>query len=94
MPKGKWNVNTAPRSVSGNWLRVGGRQQRRGKQGVRVLRAGERGEGGPLRPTEPSGVSLSRARGAAAALSVPARRPEELLFQELIFLAAEAGGRF
>lgn len=43
-----------------------------------MLRAGERGERGPVRFTEPAGLLLSRARGAVAGLGVPARWPEEL----------------
>lgn len=39
-------------------------------------------------------MPLSRAPGAVAGFGVPARRPEELLFRELDFMAAKAGGGF
>lgn len=80
--------------LSGNWLRVGGRRQRRGKQGERVLRAGEGGEHGPVRSTEPAGLLLSRARGAVAGLGVPARRPEELRLRARYYFGLGRGDGF
>lgn len=70
---------------------MGGRRQRRGKQGQRVLRAGLGGEGGPVRSTEPAGSPLSRARGTVAGLGMRARRPEECGGQ-LVFIVGLGRG--